>query len=198
MSVTLQPGRRYQLAISPGPGALLERVEGAFAVPDAGRLHVGGSIEVGANGAVFASQPVEIDVTGGTLHPWSGGVSAVDGATAALRRLIDTVGVTPAPALPTDGVSLRGCDWAWLIVQTDLAGAVDLTLREFNAVAETWDIDEDFGVAGVLNVAPGSSVREMGRAFLLRGLDRIDVQVSANAGGAQVDAWMILCYEHDA
>lgn len=193
----LRPGQRYQLTLTAAPDpAVIERAQGAVQVARTALPYmVGKSLNVAADMDVFAVEPVEVTVTAGELHRWNGGTSALAGATAADRRIIDTTGVVAAPTLPTDGFSLEGADFLWIpvTVGAGLPGqTVDLTLWEFDDVSETWTQDGTFGTQ---TVAQGATVRLGGPTLTTRGLSRFAVAVPTNADSLQVDAWGILCEE---
>ena len=187
-TITLQPNTRYTL--TPDPLATLQRVVGAMELPAAGRLGVGDSIDVGDAQALFASEPCQIDVSGGSLVPWNGGTTALEGATPDLRRIVNAIIPTPPPALPTDGFSLQGADFLWFPVAVDAAGAVTVALWAFDDVSGQWDIYPSMGAI----VCGASSFQRLGGPDIVtRGLSRFDVQVTVNGAGAQVDAWGICC-----
>lgn len=179
-TVLLRPGVRYRAA-----AGTLTRTTGATSLPISGTLRKTGDVLTVAAETQFLPDAL-VDVSASaTLTPAPLATSVVAAATAALRRIVNTTGVTAAPALATDGYSCLGAQVLHFTV-TNGAGAVDVTLYAYDEVSEAWAIVQDFGTAGVLTLAPSTTER-VNMDF--RGYDRLYLRVTANGGGVQVSAW---------
>jgi len=181
-AVLIRPGIRYRAA-----AGTITKAEGAgklLAQDQLGR--VGSVLTFGAETQFVSDGPVAVSASA-ALAPAPLADSVLAGATAALRRIVNTAGVTAAPVNPGDGYSCLGAQVAHLTATIGAgAGNVNLTLYGYDEVSAAWAIVLDFATAGVLTLAAGTT----GRVSLdFRGYDRLALRVTANAAGLQADAW---------
>lgn len=180
-SVLLRPGVRYRAAA----GTLTKAGAAVTLRPDDNLRAVGDVLTVGAQTDLLPDALCMVSASA-TLTPAPLADTVLAGATPALRRVVNTLGVTAAPALSTDGQSVLGASLAHITV-TNGAGPVDVTLYGYDEVSGAWAIIRDFGTAGVF--AAGAS--ETNRINLdIRGYDRLYLRVTANGALVQVDAWI--------
>jgi len=177
----LHPGTRYRAAIG-----TLTRAGGALPVdPSAVLRAVGDTFAVTAETQLQATELCAI-TSNAALTPAPLAESVLAGATAALRRVVNTVGTTAAPALSTDGHSTLGASVAH-ITMTNGAGPVDFQLYGYDEVSAAWAVVLDFGTAGT----KAAGVSETNRINLdVRGYDRLYLRVPVNAGLVQASAWI--------
>lgn len=177
---TLKPGIKYRAAA----GTLTKAGGAATLRPDDVLRRVGDTLAVGA--CEFQTDAVAAITSSADLTPAPLAESVLAGATAALRRVVNTVGVTAAPALAADGHSTLGATVAHITV-TNGAGAVDVELYGYDEVSGAWAVILDFGTAGTLSLAPSTTARVN---LDCRGYDRLYLRVTVNGGAVQVSGWI--------
>lgn len=180
-TVLLRPGVRYRAA-----AGTLTKVGGAVTLPLDGTLRkVGDVLTVAAETQILPDGLCDVSASA-TLTPAPLADSVLAGATAALRRVVNTLGTTSAPTLSTDGYSTLGAQLA-RVTATIGAGVVDLTLYGYDEVTAAWAIVQEFSTAGVLTPTPSTTARKV---FDCRGYDRLALVVTANGGAVQVSGWL--------
>lgn len=177
---TLKSGIRYRAA-----AGTLTKAGGALTLrPDDVLRKVGDTLAVGA--CEFAPDAMVAITSSAALTPAPLAETVLAGVTAALRRVVNTLGVTLAPAANTDGQSTLGATVAH-ITTTVGAGAVDVELYGYDEVSDAWAVVLDFGTAGTLTLAPSTTARVN---LDVKGYDRLYLRVTANGGAVQVSAWI--------
>ena len=146
---------------------------------------------VGATFALSAETQLEPDAlcaitSSAALTPAPLAESVLAGATAALRRVVNTVGLTAAPALSTDGHSTLGATIAHITV-TNGAGAVDVELYGYDEVSAAWAVVREFATAGTFSAGASETNRIN---FDCTGYDRLYLRVTVNGGAVQVSGWI--------
>lgn len=188
-NVILKPGVQYKVAKTGAPSTTLTRSTGVSSVPSTGYLRKTGDVVSVADGVLYCDQPIDVSVDLGSVVPTNGATSVVSGATAALRRLINTVGTTAAPTLATDGFVVDGFAAVTFTIKT--AGNVKFHLYSYDITSGEWA--QVLGADGFGDSAGDVDVNTSTRrvTFTLSGkaYDRLFLQVFANAGASQVDAW---------
>lgn len=180
-TVLLRPGVRYRAAA----GTLTKAGAATTLRPDDNLRAVGSTLAITTQTDLLPDALCMVSADA-ALTPAPLADTALAGATPALRRVVNTVGVTAAPTQSTDGQSVLGGELAHITV-TNGAGVVDVTLYGYDEVSAAWAIIRDFGTAGVFS----AGVSETNRINLdIRGYDRLYLRVTANAGLVQVDAWI--------
>lgn len=188
-NVVLQPGVKYKVTKTGAPSTTLTRNGGVSSIPATGYLRKTGDIVTVADGLLYCDQPIDVLVDLGTVVPTDGASTVVAGATAALRRLINTAGTTAAPTLATDGFVVDGYAACTFSIKT--AGNVKFHLWSYDITSGEWA--QVLGADGFGDAAGDVDVNNTTRrvSFVLdfKGYDRLYLQVFQNAGAAQVDAW---------
>lgn len=185
----LAPGQRYKVTKSGSPSVTVAKAAGVSVVPNAGVLRTVGDTLTVADGYLWTSQPLEASVDNGTVLPSDGNVSAVAGATAALRRVVNTTSTTAVPSTATDGQLVEGYSMAVITVQSG-ASNVKWHLWGYDGVSAAWVqiLDNSFGATGDL-----FTNNETKRVFFTCfGFERLYLEVNSNAGSVQASAWMRL------
>lgn len=180
-SVLLRPGVRYRGAA----GTLTKSAAALTLHPDDTLRSVGSTLTLAAQTELQPDALCRVSADA-ALTPAPLAESVLAGATAALRRVVNTLGVTAAPALATDGHSTLGATVAH-ITATAGAGAVDVELYGYDEVSDAWAVILDFGTAGTLSIAPGTTARVN---LDCRGYDRLYLRVTANGAAVQVSGWI--------
>lgn len=179
-TVLLRPGVRYRAA-----AGTLTKTAGALTLrPDDNLRAVGSTLTPAATTQMIPDALCQVSASA-ALTPAPLGDTVLAGATAALRRIVNTTGVTAAPTDAAHGYSCLGAQVLHATVTVG-AGAVDVTLYGYDEVSDAWAIVLDFGTAGVLTLAPSTTARV---SMDFRGYDRLALRVTANGGGVQVSAW---------
>ena len=180
-TLTLAPNRRYRTT----GATTATKAVGSTDLSGLAQSAVGTAAVAIADGTeVITSTPITVSFTGTTLEPYAGQFSLLAGANANARRILVTSATNSAPTLATDGYSLQGAGLT--IIDFVTAGAITWQLYTYSATSGLWQLDTSLGTSG--NVAfggAGSSRTEVD----LRGLDRMAVVVSVNAGSSAVQAW---------
>jgi hypothetical protein len=177
---TLNPGIKYRAA-----AGTLTKAGGALTLrPDDMLRRVGDTLAISA--CEFQTDAVAAITSSAALTPAPLAETVLAGATAALRRVVDTGGITAAPALSTDGHSTLGATVAH-ITASAAAGAVDVQLYGYDEVSAAWAVVLDFGTAGTLSLAPLSTARVN---LDCRGYDRLYLRVTVNGAAVQVSGWI--------
>lgn len=179
-TLTLVPGRRYK---STGATTAVKAVGST----DLGGLQVslvGAAVALADGTEVVVDSPLTVTFDGETLQPTAGQFSLLAGATAALRRIVNTNTTTSAPTLATDGYSLQGAGLT--IIDVTTSGAITWQLYTYSATSGLWQLDTSLGTSG--NVAFSGSGQSRTEVDL-RGLDRMAVVVSVNGAASAVQAW---------
>lgn len=188
-NMILQPGVRYNVVKAGLPSTVLTRASGVSSVPATGYLRKNGDTVAVADGVLYCDQPIDVSVDLGTVAPTNGATSVVSGATAALRRLINTIGTTAAPTLATDGFVVDGFAAVTFTIKT--AGNVKFHLYSYDTTSGEWAKvlgADGFGdAAGDVDV--NTTTRRVTFALSGKSYDRLFLQVFANAGASQVDVW---------
>lgn len=179
-TLTLVPGRRYKATAA----TTATKAVGSTDLSQLQVSNVGAAVALADNTEVVVSAPLTVTFTGETLQPTAGQFSLHDHPTAAARRIVNTSGTTSAPTLSTQGYSLQGAGLCIIDVVT--AGAMTWQLWTYSATSALWQLDTSLGTAGSVAFAgAGSSRTEVD----LRGLDRMAVVITVNAGGDAISAW---------
>ena len=183
----LRPGVAYKVIKSGSPSTTISKAQGVSVIPPTGTLRkVGDTVSV-ADGILYADQPIEISYDLGTVNPTDGGFSAVTGATAALRRIVNTASTTSSPTLATDGYVVEGYSSVSVIMQGAAAGNITFELWAYDTVSETWGVCFDFGSSGQQIV--NNQTYRIAYQLANKSLDRIYLKVHANPGAVQANAW---------
>lgn len=191
-NIQLIPGRRYVATASGTPPVTLTKQSGAMDVARATLLPtVGGTLKV-VDGTLLTSDVVQqVGVTAGSLDLAPLGASVLAGATAALRRIVNTATTGPAaPTTATDGYSVQGMSTLHVVMKTG-AGATDWELYAYDAVSGGWALFQAFGTAGVYSPSASTTTRVI---LPIAGIDRIALRVKTNGGGVQCDGWALAVY----
>lgn len=186
----LQPGIRYQVAKSGAPSTTIAKAQGVSVLPPTGVLRKVGDTVTVADGLLWADQPIEVSVDLGTVTPVDGSTTVLAGATAALRRIVNVLTTTAAPTLATDGYAVAGYTTAAFVLQTN--GNVTFHLWGYDANSGVWSLLtslEGWGDSAGDMPCNNTQIRP---TFNLdyKGLDRLYLQVHANAAGSQASAWL--------
>lgn len=100
---------------------------------------------------------------------------------------------TAAPAAATDGTLCRGTSWAIVTLQSQAATSASFVVWTYSVFSGSWAVRKDLGVQGTVTVttATDGGVDRIW-VFLGRGVDQIDIQLSAitGAAGAGCDGWV--------
>lgn len=188
-NVVLQPGVKYKVTKTGAPSTTLTRSTGVSSLPATGYLRATGDVVTVADGLLYCDQPIDVSVDLGTVVPTDGASTVVAGATAALRRIINTTGTTAAPTLATDGFVVDGYASCTFTIKT--TGVVKFHLYSYDITSGEWAKvlgADGFGdTAGDVDV--NNTTRRVSFALDYKGIDRLFLQVFANGGMSQVDAW---------
>jgi hypothetical protein len=187
----LQPGQRYKVAKSGTPSTTISKAAGVAVVPNAGVLRAVGDTITVADGYLWTSQPIEASVDLGVVSPSDGGVSIVSGATAALRRFINSTGTSLAPSAATDGFAVEGYAAAHIVLQS-IGGIVRFHCWIYESVSGLWTqvTDNSFGTSG--NVDPNNAIARVVYPLNQTGIERMYIQIDTNAGSSQANGWVKL------
>ena len=186
----LAPGQRYKVAKNGGSNVTVAKAAGVSIVPNAGVLRAVGDTITVADGYLWTSTPLEASVDNGTVTPTDGAVSAVSGATAALRRVINTTSTTAVPSAATDGYACEGFAMCVITLESLLAGNVKWHLWAYDSISAKWlqILDNTFGTTGDITTN-ASTARVL---FNCYGFERLALEVNANPGSNQSNAWFRL------
>jgi hypothetical protein len=181
------PGKIYRVTASGAPPVTLTKNAGSDQIARAALLQkVGDTADFATGTDLIFDNLTTVTATGGSIDLAPLGTSVLAGATAALRRIVNTATTGPAaPTLPTDGYSVQGASLLHVVTKCG-AGATSWELYAYDAVSGSWALFTAFGTAGTLSVSPSTTVRSI---LDIRGVDRIALRVSANAGSVQCDGW---------
>lgn len=185
----LIPGKIYRVTASGAPPVTLTKNAGSDQIARAALLQkVGDTADFATGTDLIFDNLTTVTATGGSIDLAPLGTSVLAGATAALRRIVNTATTGPAaPTLPTDGYSVQGASLLHVVTKCG-AGATSWELYAYDAVSGSWALFTAFGTAGTLSVSPSTTVRTI---LDIRGVDRIALRVSANAGSVQCDGWAL-------
>mgnify|MGYP003350159376 FL=1 len=185
----LIPGRRYVATASGASPVTLTKQQGALDVARAALLPRVGTTAALLDGTVITSDVLQqVGVTDGSLDFAPLGTSIKSGATAALRRIVNTATTGPAiPTAATDGYSVQGATGLHVVMKTG-AGATEWELYAYDAVSGGWALFLPFGTAGLYSPTASATTRVI---LDIRGVDRIALRVKTNAGGVQCDGWAL-------
>ena len=189
-SMILQPGIRYVVAKSGLPSTTLTRNGGVSSVPATGYLRKTGDVVSVADGVLYCDQPIDVSVDLGSVVPSDGSATVLAGASAAARRIINTVGTTAAPTLATDGYLVAGYASVAMVVQT--AGNVTFHFWTYDSNSGVWTMStsaDGFGDSAGDLACNNTQIR-VTYQLDAKGIDRVYLQVHANGGAAQASAWM--------
>lgn len=186
----LQPGIRYKVTKNGGSTTTVAKAAGVAIVPPAGVLRAVGDTVTVADGLLYVNQPIEASIDNGTVVPTDGSATVLAGATAALRRIINTTTTTAAPTLATDGYLVDGYTSATFVIQT--AGNVNFHLYGYDSNSGLWVKclgADGFGDAGG-DVTVNNTSQRVTYNLDYKGIERLYLEVYSNAGSAQVSVWM--------
>lgn len=186
----IRPGVAYKVTKTGVPSTTVAKAEGVSILPPAGVLRKVGDTVTVADGLIYADQPLEVSVDLGTITPTDGGFSVVTGATAAARRVVNTIGTTASPSLATDGYAVEGYASVSVIMQSAAAGNVTFELWAYDSVSATWGVCFDFGTTGQQIV--NNQTYRITYLLANKSLDRLYLKVHANPGAVQANAWFKL------
>lgn len=189
-NLIMQPGMRYRVTKSGVPSTTLTRNGGVSSIPATGYLRKTGDVVAIADGVLYCDQPIDVSVDLGSVTPTDGAFSVLTGATAALRRVVNTVGTTASPTLATDGYAVDGYASASIIMQGVLGGNVTFELWAYDSVSETWGVCFDFGSTGQQIV--NNQIYRIAYSLQGKSLERLYLKVHANPGANQANAWIKL------
>lgn len=186
----LSPGQRYKVTKSGSPSVTVAKAAGVALVPNAGVLRAVGDTITVSDGYLWTSQPLEASVDNGTVVPSDGNVSAVAGANANARRVINVATTTTPPTLATEGSLVEGYAMCVITMQSVAAGNVKWHLFAYDGVSGIWTqiLDNTFGSTGDVTTN-SSSARVMFNCF---GFERLLLVVNSNPGSNQCNAWFRL------
>mgnify|MGYP006272631949 CR=1 FL=1 len=188
----LIPGRRYVATASGASPVTLTKQQGALDVARAALLPRVGTTAALLDGTVITSDVLQqVGVTDGSLDFAPLGVSVKSGATAALRRIVNTAATGPAaPTAATDGYSVQGASTLHVVMKPG-AGVTEWELYAYDAVSGGWALFLDFGTAGLYTPTASATTRVI---LPISGVDRISLRVKTNAGLVQCDGWALAVY----
>jgi len=145
---------------------------------------VGAAVSVSDGASVVVSQPVAVTVSAGALAGSCGQFSLQSGANANARRVLATNTTTATPTTATDGHALSGA--GLVIMDITHAGAVTVQVYTYSATSGLWQLDTSLGTSGNIGLS-GSGQTRIEADY--RGLDRLALVVSVNAGSSAVSGW---------
>lgn len=188
----LIPGLRYVATASGATPVKLTKQSGALDLARAAMIPQVGSYAYVVDGTILTSEVLQqVGVTDGSLDVAPAGVSVKSGATAALRRIVNTATTGPAaPTTATDGYSCQGAQKLHVVMKPG-AGATEWELYAYDAVSGNWALFLDFGTAGVYSPTASATTRVI---LNVTGVDRMALRVKTNGGGVQCDGWALAVY----
>lgn len=191
-NLIMQPGMRYRVTKSGVPSTTLTRNGGVSSIPATGYLRKTGDVVAIADGVLYCDQPIDVSVDLGSVVPSDGSATVLAGASAAARRIINTVGTTSAPTLATDGYQVAGNTAVAMVLQT--AGNVTFHLWTYDNNSGVWTMATSADGFGDANGDVPCNNTQLRVTYQLdaKGIDRVYLQVHANGGAAQASAWMKL------
>lgn len=189
MATELIPGKIYRVTASGAPPVTLTKNAGSDQIARAALLQkVGDTADFATGTDLIFDNLTTVTATGGSIDLAPLGTSVKAGATAALRRIVNTAATGPAvPTLATDGFSVQGASLLH-VVTTCGAGATSWELYAYDSVSGAWSLFLPFGSAGTLSMLASTTVRSI---LDIRGVDRIALRVSVNGGAVQCDGWAL-------
>jgi hypothetical protein len=189
MATELIPGKIYRVAASGVLPVTLTKNAGAVEIARAALLAKVGDTATFADGTDIMSDTLQyVTASNGSIALASSGTSVLAGATAALRRIVNTAATGPAaPTTATDGYSITGAS-VLHVVTTCGAGATSWQLYAYDSVSGAWSLFQPFGTSGTLAMLASTTMRSI---LDVRGIDRIALRVSVNGGAVQCDGWAL-------
>lgn len=178
--MNLLPGQPY---VASG-ATTLAKASGIATLDQLQIAQVGAASALADGTQVVVQSPLAVSVSAGAFAGSCGQFSLRDGATANDRRILATNATTAAPTLANDGYALSGA--GLVILDVVHAGAVTVQVYTYSATSGLWQLDTSLGTSGNIGLS-GSGQTRIEADY--RGLDRIALVCSVNAGSSAVSGW---------